>query len=327
MRIKMKWLFILLSFLLLTVFVSADDSLYVPELSTAPEIDGDMDEVYGTEIDISVEDTTVTPPFGYDDLSPVFQVGWNGDSLYFFINILDDIIDTDAAEEWQNDGCEFYFDGDYSRDEFFDGENDIHLTIEADTITGDVIPVDSEVWDGQACNYKIVLDDDGWYLEIAFDLEDAYLPDPVESAGVPWGFECQVNDADGGNRDHIIRWHSPDNNVWLNPGLWGTAFFIVPTRIIDLPDAPTIKDFTLEQNYPNPFNPATKIQYIIHTPGKVNLTVYDVLGKEVVTLVDEVQVQGAHTAEFNGTGYSSGVYYYQLKSGSTVETRKMILMK
>ena len=90
--------------------------------------------------------------------------------------------------------------------------------------------------------------------------------------------------------------------------------------------------FSLEQNYPNPFNPSTKIKYSI--PSIVSnkemssvLKVYDVLGNEVATLVDKAQTSGTYEVEFNNTQLSSGIYYYQLKSGSNVETKKMMLLK
>ena len=98
-----------------------------------------------------------------------------------------------------------------------------------------------------------------------------------------------------------------------------------------------IKTFKLEQNYPNPFNPSTKIKYAIpiaNNPlqggvrgGLVQLKVYDVLGNEVATLVNKNQQPGNYEVEFNAANLSSGVYFYQLKSGEFIQTKKMILMK
>jgi len=89
--------------------------------------------------------------------------------------------------------------------------------------------------------------------------------------------------------------------------------------------------FTLSQNYPNPFNPSTKIQYTVGNAGLVSLKVYDVLGREVATLVNGRQEAGSYTVPFNtskGTlSLSSGVYFYRLQAGSLVSTRKLILMK
>jgi photosystem II stability/assembly factor-like uncharacterized protein len=91
------------------------------------------------------------------------------------------------------------------------------------------------------------------------------------------------------------------------------------------------KDFLLSQNYPNPFNPTTRIQYAVSNRQFVRLKVYDVLGKEVATLVNEEKPAGEYEVEFNpasGIRYpASGIYFYQLRSGSFVQTKKMLLLK
>ena len=90
--------------------------------------------------------------------------------------------------------------------------------------------------------------------------------------------------------------------------------------------------YKLEQNYPNPFNPTTTISYSIATnvkreTQKVKLTLYDVLGKDITTLVNEVQSPGNYRVEFDGSRLSSGIYYYQLNSDKFIETKKMIILK
>jgi len=86
-------------------------------------------------------------------------------------------------------------------------------------------------------------------------------------------------------------------------------------------------NFTLEQNYPNPFNPNTNIKYRIPDRGFVSLKVYDVLGNEVATLVNEEKPAGSYEVNFNAAGLSSGIYFYELQAGSFVETKKMILLR
>jgi hypothetical protein len=85
--------------------------------------------------------------------------------------------------------------------------------------------------------------------------------------------------------------------------------------------------FTLYQNYPNPFNPSTNIDFHIPQAGLVSLKIYDVLGDEIKTLVNEVKQIGNYAVEFNGSELSSGVYFCQLKAGSFSQTRKLILIK
>ena len=86
-------------------------------------------------------------------------------------------------------------------------------------------------------------------------------------------------------------------------------------------------DFTLFHNYPNPFNPSTKIRYEIPERSFVTLKVYDVLGKEIATLVNEEKLNGNYEVEFNGIGLASGIYYYRITVGNFSQTKKMILLK
>ena len=86
-------------------------------------------------------------------------------------------------------------------------------------------------------------------------------------------------------------------------------------------------DFKLEQNYPNPFNPSTVISYQLPVNSLVNLKVYDLLGREIATLVDGQMSAGNHSVNFNGSQLSSGMYMYRLQVGNHVQTRKMLLVK
>ncbi|MEK9137064.1 MAG: T9SS type A sorting domain-containing protein, partial [Bacteroidota bacterium] len=88
-------------------------------------------------------------------------------------------------------------------------------------------------------------------------------------------------------------------------------------------------EFSLSQNYPNPFNPITKIQFTIPvgTYGRTSLRVYDILGREVATLVNEELRAGNHDATFDASSLASGVYFYRLTSGSFSATRKLLLLK
>lgn len=88
-----------------------------------------------------------------------------------------------------------------------------------------------------------------------------------------------------------------------------------------------VSDFILNQNYPNPFNPSTIIVFNLKESGKVTLTVYDVLGIKLQTLVNEVKPSGSHQIVFNASGLSSGIYYYTLQTGNSSETKKMLLLK
>ncbi|MCC7159583.1 MAG: T9SS type A sorting domain-containing protein, partial [Ignavibacteria bacterium] len=85
--------------------------------------------------------------------------------------------------------------------------------------------------------------------------------------------------------------------------------------------------YKLEQNYPNPFNPTTNIKFGLPNAGNVKLVVFDILGREVTTLVNEYKIAGIYTVDFDASMYSSGVYFYRIESGDFSQTKKMLLIK
>jgi subtilisin-like proprotein convertase family protein len=101
-----------------------------------------------------------------------------------------------------------------------------------------------------------------------------------------------------------------------------TSGFVVSVSNNQLP----VK-FELAQNYPNPFNPSTHIKYAVPKQSLVKLVVYDILGREVSVLVNELKQAGRYDIDFDGNRYSSGVYFYRLEAGDFVDVKKMVLMK
>ena len=117
----------------------------------------------------------------------------------------------------------------------------------------------------------------------------------------------------------------------LFAGTSGSGIFKRPLSelITDVKQQKFPKEYSLSQNYPNPFNPETTINYQFPTSGFVTLKIYDLLGREVATLVNEYKNAGSYNSQFSIRNYrlSSGVYFYRLQSGSFSETKKLILMK
>ncbi|MGE5845901.1 MAG: T9SS type A sorting domain-containing protein [Ignavibacteria bacterium] len=118
------------------------------------------------------------------------------------------------------------------------------------------------------------------------------------------------------------------------PYVWvaGNGFHILLNQFEKILDVnqnnrPLKTFFSLFQNYPNPFNPSTTIRYQIPQRGFVSLEIYNLLGEEIKTLVNEEQSAGTYNIEFNGETLSSGIYFYTLKSGNFIETKKFILLK
>ena len=101
----------------------------------------------------------------------------------------------------------------------------------------------------------------------------------------------------------------------------------LPTSVDEDNNSLTVNNFDLRQNYPNPFNPTTQIRFSLAEQSQVTLKVYNVLGKEIATLVNDVRAAGVHEISFNGSGLASGVYFYKLQTGKFSQTRKMILIK
>jgi len=99
----------------------------------------------------------------------------------------------------------------------------------------------------------------------------------------------------------------------------------MPTSVELISGAP--EEFNLEQNYPNPFNPATTIRFSIPASGLTTLKVYNILGNEVATLMNEDKSAGVYSVEFNASNLPSGVYMYSLQTGSAVLTKKMVLLR
>ena len=108
---------------------------------------------------------------------------------------------------------------------------------------------------------------------------------------------------------------------------WSLQITLDSPNDIEEEDNLTPDDFVLYQNYPNPFNPSTVINFYLPVSGDVTLKVYDILGREVVTLLNETKNAGSYDVTFNAGGLASGIYLYRIQAGSFVETKKMILLR
>lgn len=164
----------------------------------------------------------------------------------------------------------------------------------------------------------------------AFDVTDWSIQDSIK-----WNFYTAENPDE---RNRGIAFYDPD------PMSDGMVAYLVcfgsstyppvqkhenPTFVTGVEEQPdvVVTDFNLSQNYPNPFNPTTQIDFTLPDAGFTSLKIYDMLGREVATLVNEDMTAGAYTVDFDASNLSSGTYVYQLVSGSTKISKKMVLMK
>lgn len=156
-------------------------------------------------------------------------------------------------------------------------------------------------------------------------------PNPFNNDTVFWNFLYSAPDSVLIDTIYSVANSVNGDSIPTNLDQWnfGENFVI---HIIDNPvnvEGVLLKpeDFILYQNYPNPFNPSTTIQFRISEFGIVSLKVYDALGNEVITLIDENKSAGEHQVEFSAKGLTSGIYFYKLETQGFSHTKKMILLR
>ena len=172
---------------------------------------------------------------------------------------------------------------------------------------------------------------------IRFKVEDGDTPDLEIESMVPQtkteAWETVVFDFSEKDGEWNIIAFMPDfaNPVDLDEDI---VIYFANIRLGDEPDITSTDfeadlpvDFGLDQNYPNPFNPATNITFQVPVNSRVTLEVYDVIGRRVLTLVDDIMDAGYHQVTFDGTRMASGVYLYRMQAGDFVQTRKLMLVK
>ncbi len=146
---------------------------------------------------------------------------------------------------------------------------------------------------------------------------------------------------DGANDYHPLPSSQAIGHGFTPPGTWVNPYFtgnlpgdpnmgalgVYVTTKVKAQSNSVPATFALNQNYPNPFNPSTVISYQLPSNSRVSLKIYDILGREVATLVDGYQTAGVHQAQFNAQNLSSGVYLYRLSAPGQDFVKKMLLLK
>jgi len=322
------------------MFDVAQVSEFLPiyKVSTPPTIDGESDEMWDAfplfptncwvqnaeAFDFEAFDSY----FGDDWID--FRVAYDDDYFYSILYKRDEVNANPSADH-NNDSIEMYWDGDNSKGEAYDGVDDAQWRWISDESGNNFTNCEAAVVTLGAPRTG----EDGYLLEFSA----AFGAAPGDEQGLAFapsegdliGFEVQTNDNDDegadDNRETCARWWSDDNGSWANPSLFGTAEIFGEKPSAVLPEAKVAQDFALAQNYPNPFNPTTNIRYELKAASMVKLAVYDMLGRQVATLVNEVQSAGPQVVSFDASSMTSGVYFYKLEAGDQVFTRKMTLLK
>ncbi len=188
---------------------------------------------------------------------------------------------------------------------------------------------------GRALRHRQLADSIGFEVSISLgDLSHYYFADMIPQQGeFYWGLRYAFynkNDTSNGgipySKDFIAKLADTQNEEYKFLADYKTGQEVSVTSV-DNNGKFVPLSFELKQNYPNPFNPTTVIQYQIPETGFVTLKIYDILGNEVATLINKQQQAGAYRVNFNAGNLSSGVYFYELKTGNFVNTKKMILLR
>lgn len=314
----------------------ASDTLFVVKTNTQPVIDGDLDPVWN---DVPV--VSANCYMSYDnlenlyDLSLSFRTMWDASYIYYFVSVWDDVLMRDGAGDWEDDGVEIYFDGDYSHGATYDQKDDLQFAfryeasdqlIQTVHLTGSSAgtPVDLSGI-RQAAKAK---QDEGFTLEAAFPIQSCLGINPMP--GHVYGIEVDYNDDDaGGTRDTKLKTYSQTDDTWENPGKMAPAKLVAEPNVgvKRIRDDACPEYFSLRQNFPNPFNAQTVIEFSLARRSSVLLVVYDMLGREVANLLEEEKEAGMYHIPFDGTALSSGLYVIKLCADTAVETKKMLLLR
>jgi photosystem II stability/assembly factor-like uncharacterized protein len=191
---------------------------------------------------------------------------------------------------------------------FIDPEDNIKKIYEGDAITDIVTPAGRKEIFIIKTSQSIILKSDS--------IGGAFYP---YEEGLPYIIYGQ-----GGGNLFYFDIPGYSNKIFTNRG--GLMELELNTLVPADPDA-FIPEFSLSQNYPNPFNPSTRIRFSIQRSENVSLIIYDILGSEIIRLIDNELNSGSYEVEFNGGGVSSGIYFYRLTAGEFSEIRKMMFIK
>ncbi|NNG26688.1 MAG: T9SS type A sorting domain-containing protein [Ignavibacteriaceae bacterium] len=180
-----------------------------------------------------------------------------------------------------------------------------------------------------------VLDSVDTLTYILFDELTHTVPKPFANATVLWDFiykapDSLVTDTIYSVANSVNGDGNPQPDDKWN---FGENFPVTITaKPVSVDEAIILNGYILSQNYPNPFNPSTTINFTVaqnqrQETREVSLKVYDVLGNEVATLVDDEKLAGSYDVEFDANGLTSGIYFYTLVAGNVIETKKMVLLR
>jgi len=275
-----------------------------------------------------------------NDLSVKAYFAVDAANLYVAFDVVDDTVTVDTTKNDYEQDCPDLFIGLYDwrgpkhggytsgatpEYHFRFSLNRIHEDHQAKTV---LLPGPNYVWKKKALTSGYTVEAKIPFALLAQEFGDSVF---VPREGMRLPIDIEINDRDGlpVARDCELCYSTlNDDNSYQDMWRWTYTWIGAQwTTGVSNKDAATIGTYELSQNYPNPFNPATTIKYGLAKAGQTTLKVYDILGREVMTLVNENQQPGSHSVQFDGTKLSSGIYFYRLRSGSFNSVKKMLFLK
>ena len=313
------------------------DTLFAHKTTMEMVLDGELSEAIWQQAPVMVYwDTT-----GQSENVVYCQAVWDDNYLYVAHKIVDDdiVYSEDDNVEWTHDGVEIFLN---PQNFIFEGENRSsfeeagHCQFIVTAALG--VYQSPEIWSPDPAPgefAEMTADDSSYTIEAFIPLEDVEIGSGEMAIGYVWGFMSGNNDeeSDGtktqfANTKIKVAFHTTED--WGYIKILGEPETGVDDKI-DGSQNPAV--FQLTQNYPNPFNPSTTISYNLAKSGHVKITISDVLGKEMATLVDGYNDAGAYAVHWSGADMPSGIYLCRMQAEDAVtgqrysEVRKLLLQK
>jgi len=213
-----------------------------------------------------------------------------------------------------------------------DGNNEIYL--KTSTNAGSNWSSDKRLTNQSAGSTRPSMEISGQYIHVAWeDYRDGHSEIYYKSSpdqGLSWSVDTRLTNTSGNGADSpsifisgsgvYLVWQY-NNEIYFKRNPTGNPIGIKNIST-EIPSA-----YSLEQNYPNPFNPSTKIRFSVPNSGFTTIKIFDILGKEISTLVNQSLQPGTYETTFDGSGFNSGVYFYNLSAGDFNETKRMLFIK
>ena len=321
----------------------------VPTISLDPPstfaADGDLSEWYDSGIEPfelgATENSYGTPHLGFgtvdddNDLHGTFYVAIDNDYLYVAAEVLDNVVVDDQSGGWWTSDVVQMCIG------LYDQRGPKHVGMQRGEqpdykIYFDPAGVNSDNGAGMLAehgdgNYYHEAFNPDYVFEFRISLDDIVIEDdsrltPTNGMRIP--FEPMIHDNDGDGMEAIMVLSAiNDDNAHQTCEVWSNTWIGDQSTMVSTDKDIVVNEFALHQNYPNPFNPQTTIKFSLPDAQRVNLSVYNMLGQQVLTLVDRELPAGYHTAKWYAGNIASGVYIYKLTSNGKTLTQKMLLMK